>query len=86
MGLDRRLRKLESRTAARMPAKPPKVPTTLDEIHALEKEIAAIETEMRAAGMTEAEIRAAANVEELTLDEELEAIEAEIARLETEED
>ncbi len=71
--------KLEARTRARAPVKPPG-PTTLDEIHAIEKEIARIESEMRAAGATEEEIRSSRVEPDDYLD--LEALEAEIRRIE----
>ncbi len=71
--------KLEAKSGARAPVKP-SGSTTLDEIRAIEKEIANIEAEMRAAGATEEEIRASRLAPDDFLD--LEAIEAEIRRIE----
>ena len=80
--LKSRIKRLESQNPPRLVG-PPR-PTTLDEIRAIEKQIAAIEAEMKAAGKSEAEIKAARV--EPSLDVELEALEAEIARLEAEGD
>jgi hypothetical protein len=77
------VRRLEHRPGAAPPVKPQR-PTTLDEIRAIEKEIARIEAEMRAAGMSEAEIRGL--YVELSPLEELEAMEAEIRRIEAREE
>jgi len=77
----RRVNKLKARTGAKPPVKPPGT-TTLDEIRAIEKEIAEIEAEMRAAGISEAEIRA--THVEISPGEDLEMLEREIARLEAE--
>jgi hypothetical protein len=82
--MKRRVDRLEARTGAREPVGPPRRPTTLDEIRAIEAEIARIENEMRAAGMSEAEIRAAKSDEEPDPDEVLRLIEQEVARLKAE--
>ncbi len=77
--LERRLGRLEARTGAKMPTRPRRL-TTLDEIHALEREIENIEAEMRAAGATEEEIRASRVEPNDFLD--LEALDTEIRRIE----